>query len=182
MSRSIRGRLSPSPLADGAIKWTAPIDAQVGLAAGDKLVFVASGEALHALSAADGRAVWRLPIGGDFTGPLVWNTGWLIATVASGDVVAVNAASGELVWRAKLGSPVHSTPLVDGPFVYVGTDDGRIVSLDIKTGRIAVGAQAGQPFRRARRLGESALCRFRQTLLLPLIEGWRGPMVPTDRC
>lgn len=129
------GEVVAVALTDGAVRWKAPLETRVGMAAGDDLLYVASGEAVHALSAADGNVVWRQPIGGVFSGPLTWDTGWLIASVESGDIVAINAKTGEIIWRASLGSPVRRPPLIDGPRVYLATDDARIVSLDIKTGQ-----------------------------------------------
>lgn len=129
------GEVVSVALSDGAVRWKAALDTRVGMSAGDDLVHVASGEAVHALSAADGTVVWRQPIGGVFSGPLVWDTGWLIASVESGETVAMNAKTGEIVWRANIGSPVRRPPLIDGPRVYLATDDARIVSLEIKTGQ-----------------------------------------------
>lgn len=112
---------------------------------GDGLLFVAESDAIVALRMDSGARVWRTAFTTTPTVPLVWDNGWLVATDASGGVVAIRATDGELIWHVDLGSPVHAPPALADDRVYVALDDARVVSLDVSTGTSQWNRRLGGP-------------------------------------
>jgi len=125
----------------------------------DGRVFVASIDAhtLHALSADDGKEIWRVTAGGRIDSTPTWHKGMVIFGSADGWVYAVGAADGALVWRFRAAPqdrlvsvygqlesiwPVHGAVLVQNGRLYATagrtsyTDGGIIIyRLDPATGK-----------------------------------------------
>ncbi len=119
------GRVEPA--------WSVALAADSApVAAGDRLFVSASG-AIHALDAATGSVVWRLPAGA-LAVPLTHRAGWLIVALADGGLQAVRAADGVVVWARAMGAPLTSAPAIDGNLLVAGFGDGRIALLDLATG------------------------------------------------
>lgn len=102
------------------------------LAAGGRLFVPATG-AIHALDAATGAVVWRLPAGA-LAAPLTHRMGWLIVALADGALQAVRADDGAVVWARSLGAPLASAPSIDGNLLAAALADGRLAVIDIATG------------------------------------------------
>ncbi|MFW6161452.1 MAG: PQQ-binding-like beta-propeller repeat protein [Planctomycetota bacterium] len=140
--------------------WSAKLGgrlAQPAVAGGRVYVASVDGHTLHALSAADGRELWRFTAGGRIDSTPTVHKGLALFGAADGWVYAVGAAEGRLAWRfcaapqdrrvgvyGRLESiwPVHGAVLVQNDMVYVAagrtsyTDGGIVLyRLDPGTGR-----------------------------------------------
>jgi outer membrane protein assembly factor BamB len=141
------GVITAHALRDGAPVWSAGLRAEQSLGADADHVYVASGEAIHALSAADGRVAWRVATGGRPTAPPLVHSGWVVAA-AAGDVIAIRATDGTIMWRQHVG-PIEFRPSLDGELLVVSIVDGQIAALDIRDGAARwttkLGASPGEP-------------------------------------
>ncbi len=135
------GRLTPPVLAGGR-------------------VFVADKDAcaLHALSAAEGKRLWRFTAGGEIDSPPTVHAGLVLVGCRDGWLYALRAADGELAWRYRVAPrdrrivsesrlespwPVHGSVLLEDGLVYATAgrstflDGGlRLVALDPATGEV----------------------------------------------
>lgn len=127
------GRLVAVDLERGGIRWAVEQAVTSPPVGGEGLVFVAGDERLVALRA-DGVEQWTIPVAGGFAAPLLWQGGWLIAPVASGELLGIRARDGQVIWTARLGTPATARATIDGDRVYVPLRDGRVVALDVSTG------------------------------------------------
>ena len=118
----------------GSLLWKAEVSTTIAPAAADGRVYVVGGEALHALEAATGRVVWRVPLGGGISAPLVARAGWVIGATDGGDIVAWRGDDGTQVWRQKVGAPVVAAPAINGERLYVPGADGQVRALQVATG------------------------------------------------
>ena len=126
------GIVAAHRLADGAQAWHVELRADQPLAVDGQRLFVAAGEAIHALNAADGLVVaWRAQ-SGTLTAPLLAYEGWIIAA-SEGHLAAYRADDGTLVWKQPSG-PQRTRATILGDRLYVPLDDGKLQSLDLKTG------------------------------------------------
>ena len=126
------GAIAAHALRDGALLWSTELRAEQSLAADGDRVYVASGEAIHALGAVDGRVAWRAPAGARLTAPPLAHAGWVIAA-AGGELIAIRASDGTVVWRKHVG-PVEFRPSLDGDLLVVSIVDGQIAALDVRDG------------------------------------------------
>lgn len=126
------GVITAHSMTDGAVRWTVPLAAAKPLAADDQRVYVADGEMLHALSAADGKVAWRVVAGRPMTAPPLAHAGWVLLA-AAGDLIAIRAEDGAVVWRMTLG-PIEFPPSLDGDLLAVSLVDGRVIALDLEDG------------------------------------------------
>lgn len=130
-------------LADGSEAWRVELRAEQPLAVDAGRVFVASGEAIHALDAATAVVRWRAPAG-TLTAPILAQDGWVVAA-SHGSLAAFRAADGTPVWEREIGA-VTTRPSIEGDALYVPLADGRLLALDLGTGatrwerRLAAGA------------------------------------------
>ena len=140
------GAIAAHALRDGALIWSTELRAEQSLTADADHVYVASGEAIHALNAANGRVAWRAPVGAKLTAPPLAHGGWVIAA-AAGELIAMRAADGTVVWRQKVG-PVEFRPSIDGELLVASIVDGHIAALDVRDGKAlwkkALGASPGE--------------------------------------
>jgi len=126
-------RLAAYELDTGKELWTVPARTQSRPAAGEGLVFIAQPEALAALRETDGSEAWRLPLTDRLAAPLVWDNGWLIASITSGTLVAIRSSDGEVIWRQDVGSEIRARPALAADRVYVGGAD-RVIALQVESG------------------------------------------------
>jgi outer membrane protein assembly factor BamB len=126
------GSLAAHRLTDGKPLWTYKVAAEHPLASDADRVYVASGEALHALDAATGAPAWRVAGQGKVTAPPLAHAGWVIAAMG-GEVLALRATDGMIVWRKPVG-PVEFRPALDGDLLVVSVTDGRVLALSIQDG------------------------------------------------
>lgn len=142
------GVVAGHALENGALLWSTAIRAEQSLAADDERVYVAAGEAIHAVNAFNGRVTWRVPLGATPTAPPLASGGWVI-TAAGGDVIAIRAADGMVMWRKPVG-PIEFRPSLDGDLLVVSIVDGQVAALDIQDGSPRwtkrLGASPSEPF------------------------------------
>jgi outer membrane protein assembly factor BamB len=124
--------ISAHSLRDGAVRWSVTLAAEKPLAADGDRVFVAAGEAIHALSATDGSVAWRTVVGRPITAAPLAHAGWVIVA-AAGDLIAIRAADGVLLWRKPLGA-IEFRPALDGDLLVVSLFEGRLVALNLTDG------------------------------------------------
>jgi outer membrane protein assembly factor BamB len=143
------GRLVRIDLDSGRSDGSTPVEATHAPAAGDGLVFVVSAEALTAFDPS-GTARWSVPVAGGFATAPLWDTGWLIASTAGGEVMGIRARDGQVLWTRHVGAPASALPAIAGDRLYVPLRDGRLVALELLTGAVAwerpLGGQVGAPF------------------------------------
>lgn len=118
----------------GAVAWRADVTTTLRPAVADEHVYVVSGDALQALESSSGRAVWRVPIAAAVSAPLVASSGWVIAALQTGEVLALRAADGTEVWRQKQASAVIAPPALNGDRLYLPGADGIVRALNLSTG------------------------------------------------
>jgi outer membrane protein assembly factor BamB len=125
------GVVAAHRLADGTEAWRVELRSERPVAADGSRVFVASGEAVHALDAETSEVLWRAPIG-TITSPLVARQGWVVAT-AAGAVTALRASDGSTVWSRAVGAQ-RERATIEGDNLYLPLEDGRVIALDLRTG------------------------------------------------
>ena len=125
------GSVDAHNLANGSRLWSAKLVADQPLAVDDTHVFVASGEAMHALDSASGNLMWRAETG-RVTAPPLAHAGWLIVGADSA-LSAFRAADGVRVWRHELGA-MDRRPFIDGDWLFTSMVDGRILKLNLQDG------------------------------------------------
>jgi outer membrane protein assembly factor BamB len=150
------GHVVARALEDGAEVWRISLAADVGLTAGDDLVFVAKGDVLHALEQSTGRERWTA-----MTGPLAvqptWRAGWIFAAATNGSIAALRATDGSPVWQQSLGAAVAAPIAIDGDRLFASLADRQLVSLDIAANgnvvwKTSLDAVGGQPLAAGERL------------------------------
>ena len=141
------GVIAAYALRDGAPAWSAELRAEQSLGADADRVYVAAGEAIHALAVVDGRVAWRVATGGPPTAPPLVQGGWVIAA-AAGDLIAIRATDGTVMWRQHVG-PVEFRPSIDGELLVASIVDGQIAALDVRDGSsrwtVKLGASPTEP-------------------------------------
>lgn len=125
------GVVASHRVSDGTLAWQASLRSNQPVAVEGGRVYVAAGEAIHALKAADGSQAWIAPAG-VVTAPLLAHEGWIIAATASG-LTAFRSSDGSTVWSRET-SAQHTRPTIEGDNLYVPLDDGHLLALDLRTG------------------------------------------------
>ena len=120
-------------LTDGSVAWSVECPMTAPPAAGDGLLYVGSDDLIESRAQNDGRARWRRPVPGRVT-LLHWDSGWLIAGLETGPVVAIRAADGEILWQRDFGSPLAALPAAGGERLYLPLKDGRVSAVVLTTG------------------------------------------------
>lgn len=119
----------------GLLDWTRAIEITSPVVVGGARVFVVSRDTVRALDAATGEDVWSAPVDTAVTAPLAWDSGWLIAVVEPGEVLAFRAADGAIIWRRSLGAASSHPAVPGGPAaLYFSLTDSRVVALALETG------------------------------------------------
>jgi outer membrane protein assembly factor BamB len=131
------GELVAVNLDEGSEAWRAPIAAAHTPAAGDGLVFVDEGTRVRALEQRTGTVVWDTALDESLGAPLFWEAGWLMASTARGDLVALEGNSGRIRWRAPLGSPLVAAPGIGNDRLFAALGDRRVVALQLAAGTVA---------------------------------------------
>ena len=100
---------------------------------GDRFVVASSDGAVRALSAADGRELWR----GDAGAKLLAGIGsdGRYAAVVNRDNELVVLDAGRVAWKKALPTPVVAAPLVAGERVFALTLDRQVLAFDALDGR-----------------------------------------------
>ena len=119
----------------GLLDWIRTIDIASPVVVGSASLFVTSRSMIRALDAATGEDLWSVPVEPAVTAPLVWDSGWLIAIVEPGEVLAFRAADGALMWRRSVGAPSPHPAVPGGEnALYFSLADGRVVALGLERG------------------------------------------------
>jgi outer membrane protein assembly factor BamB len=108
----------------------------------DGRVYTMDAEGLiSAFKASDGQRLWQVKPdgldtdGGLLGGGLAYNSGWLFATMSSGEVLGLNATNGTEIWRQSLALPLRAAPTVAQGRLIVVSADNQLYALDGQTGR-----------------------------------------------
>jgi outer membrane protein assembly factor BamB len=118
----------------GEVLWMRAIESAWPPVVHDGVVYLAASDELHALTASTGDTLWRTPLE-RLAAPLVYDTGWLLAVVEPGEVIAMRADDGRQLWRQPLGAAPRSRAVPgDNDVVYFTLEDGRVVSLNLGDG------------------------------------------------
>ena len=118
----------------GEVMWMRAIETAWPPVVHDGVVYLAASDELHALAASTGDTLWRAPLA-RLAAPLVYDTGWLLAVVEPGEVIAMRADDGRQLWRQPLGAASRSRAVPgDDDVVYFTVTDGRVVSLNLSDG------------------------------------------------
>lgn len=128
------GKLVAVSLADGQIVWSADRATHLMPATGDASVFVADGEAVHALDGSGGSVRWRLDLASPMSAPLLWDTGWLIVGLENGQILALRGKDGRQIWQRQLSGAMRVTPSIVGERLVVPVEDGHVLALTLETG------------------------------------------------
>lgn len=128
------GTLSAVTLVDGSIAWSVTRPTHVSPAVGDGIVVVADKEAIFGLRTADATPVWTTDVGAIVSAPLVWNNGWLVAVLQSGDLVVLRGADGFVLWRQPVSGGLEVRPSIAGNELFLPVLDGRVIAFDLETG------------------------------------------------
>lgn len=139
------GELVAIDLSDGKVAWFVPFPTTTTPATGDGLVFAAGDGAITALEQRSGTPIWKTAIDSPLAAGLYWDTGWLLASTESGDLLALHAQDGRILWRQALGSPWLVPPTPAGDRLYVALRDGRIAALAIDSGIAAWASPLNEP-------------------------------------
>jgi outer membrane protein assembly factor BamB len=132
--------------ASGQQRWSVPLpigkemDTNVGPLVNSDTVYTTQGDELRALTAADGRQRWRLPLGGQVYDASI-RDGILVVRVGPldrGRLLGVDAATGRVRWRypPQPGSlSWQHAATADGGIAAIG-DRGTLVMLDRRDGTV----------------------------------------------
>ena len=96
------GAVEAHRVADGTTAWKIELRSDFPVAVDGDRVYVAAGEAIHALKAADGTEQWLVP-SGNVTAPILAHAGWVIAATEK-SLTAYRAADGSKVWSREVGN------------------------------------------------------------------------------
>jgi hypothetical protein len=125
------GAVEAHRVADGTVAWKVELRSEFPAAADGDRVYVAAGEAIHALKATDGTEEWLAP-SGSVTAPLVAHAGWVIAATEKA-LTAYRAADGTKVWSRAIGLQRESAT-IEADNLYVPLEDGRLIALSLQDG------------------------------------------------
>jgi outer membrane protein assembly factor BamB len=130
------GRLIAVNLDRGTVRWRLDVATPFTPATGEGLVFVATDQRIEARDAQTGAARWRTPLPGGAAIPPYYDTGWLLASTASGDLIAMRASDGQVLWRRQLGAPLSGRPGPALDRLYLPLEDNRLVSMRLEQGDV----------------------------------------------
>jgi outer membrane protein assembly factor BamB len=128
------GGLVAASVDNGVVVWRSDVSTTVRPAVSADHVYVVGADALHGLDVASGRTVWRVPLTATVSAPVVARSGWVIAALDTGEVLALRGTDGTEVWRQKLAAAVVASPAIDGDRLYLPGADGTVRTLDVGTG------------------------------------------------
>jgi len=131
---SLPGIVSVHDIKDGKELWREPINPEQPIAVEGSHVFIASGEAVQALTVADRAAVWRRSTG-TITAPLVVKEGWVVAASET-RMTALRASDGSVVWQRDTTALQKERAAIDGNTLFVPLANGRLQAVDLANGAV----------------------------------------------
>jgi outer membrane protein assembly factor BamB len=129
-------RLVAYDVVSGEQKWIVTARPAMQPSAGNGLLFILETATLKALRTNDGSIAWELPLAEPLAVRPVWDNGWLVVSLTSGEFRAYRDSDGEMIWQRDLKSPAHALPALAADRVYVPTVDHRIVALRVDNGEL----------------------------------------------
>jgi outer membrane protein assembly factor BamB len=75
-------------------------------------------------------------VSGNLRAPLLWQSGWLIALLDEGDLIALRSTDGQMVWRQPLGSTSAFRPAVWGGTLYLSLANSQVTAVELTSGRV----------------------------------------------
>ena len=117
----------------GTELWREPIAPEKPLDADLEHVYIAAGDAVHALRTADHAVAWRTPTGA-LVAPLLAKDGWIIAASES-KLFALRASDGSVVW-SRDSIAQRQRAAVSGDLLLVPLASGAIRAHDLATGNV----------------------------------------------
>lgn len=123
-------------LLSGEVVWTVGQGLDQPPVTGDGVVVGSNGRLLNGWRASDGLPLWITDLGAPIAAPLLWNTGWLVASTEAGELAALRGFDGAELWRRALGSTPTVRPSISGGRLFVPLVDGRIAALALGTGAL----------------------------------------------
>lgn len=87
----------------GKTAWTVDIESDWPPLVRDGVVYLAASDELHALDAATGNRLWRVPLGRGAIAPMATTEQALVVLVAPDEVWAFNPSDGRVLWTTPLG-------------------------------------------------------------------------------
>src|SRR5262249_23997779 len=125
------GAVEAHRVTDGTTAWTVELRSDFPVAADGDRVYVAAGEAIHALKATDGTEEWLGP-SGSVTAPLAAHARWVLAATEKA-LTPYRAADGRTVWSRDIGLQRESAT-IEADNLYVPLQDGRLLALNLQDG------------------------------------------------
>jgi outer membrane protein assembly factor BamB len=117
----------------GTELWREPIAPEKPLDADLEHVYIAAGDAVHALRTADHAVAWRTPTGA-LVAPLLAKDGWIIAASDS-KLFALRASDGTVVW-SRDSTAQRQRPAISGDLLLVPLASGGIRAHDLASGNV----------------------------------------------
>jgi outer membrane protein assembly factor BamB len=135
--RDVDGQLTRVDPATGQRAWSVAtgVSGSAPAVLDRELVYVA-GVGLAALSAADGRLVWKASEPGDVTAAPVASGARVFVGEEDGTLRCRDRATGLTRWTLKTRGALRAPALLDGDRLLVGTTDGRFLSVSADEGEI----------------------------------------------
>jgi outer membrane protein assembly factor BamB len=150
----------------GKTVWTVDIESDWPPLVRDGVVYLAASDELHALDAATGNRLWRVPLGRGAIAPMVSTEQALVVFVAPDEVRAFNPSDGRVLWSTPLGGRtgrvsmvINETgiyvALVDRLFRVMAADGslrwerqlpGEIASIAVARDRILAGSTSNEAY------------------------------------
>jgi outer membrane protein assembly factor BamB len=119
--------------ADGNEAWAKELPSSARVASGDGLVFVTSGERLHALDETNGTEKWTVSIAAGATSGPAWAKGFVVCS-SGPELIGIRSADGSEVWRQQVGENTTLPIVIADGRVFAGLASKTIVVLDLVTG------------------------------------------------
>jgi eukaryotic-like serine/threonine-protein kinase len=98
----------------------------------------------QALGISQGKAKWRLQLGGSSKSIPAVSDGNVYVGANDGKLYAVNGKTGKLLWTVTTNGEILSSPLVYGGLIYFGSGDGKVYAVT-NTGKVQWTFDAGVP-------------------------------------
>jgi outer membrane protein assembly factor BamB len=122
----------------GEVVWSRHVETSWPPVVGGGAVYVATRDDVHSVDAATGDTRWQASIGRLILAPITFDTGWILAVLERGDVIALRASDGREVWRSRVGDGDRPlSPPVPGErdVFYLTLDEGQVVAMSLTDGR-----------------------------------------------
>lgn len=182
--RSEEGELTRLDTATGRRLWTTAtgIAGRAPAVVDADLLYVA-GAGLAALSATDGRLVWRAEDGGDVSAAPAASAARVFVGEEDGTLRCRDRATGLTRWTLRTGGALRAPVVIHGDRLFVGTTDGRFLAVSVDEGKVKWTWRVGADIPHAAVLFDdrSVLFASYENVLYSLDRGnghlrWRAPL------